>query len=57
MYAIATHLDDMTVVILDGRSREVIMSRQSHFHRLWINLPQLAATNNVGEEKGDDSSW
>ncbi len=54
MHPVADHLHDGAAIVLDGRPRDAIVVRQRRPHSLGIELPQVGAALEVGEEKRRD---
>jgi len=52
---IAHGLEDITVVLLDGFSKEGVMAGNGGLHGAWVFLPQSSTPLYIGEEECDSA--
>jgi hypothetical protein len=55
MRPVAQHLDDLPSMSGHGRAHDCVVTSKSSTHQLGALLPELGASLDVGEEKGDDA--
>ncbi|HKW80359.1 MAG TPA: hypothetical protein VJQ49_05075 [Casimicrobiaceae bacterium] len=55
MCAVAAHLDDPAVIVLDGGANDRVVPRQRDLHAVVLALPEAGAALDIGKQECRDA--